>query len=333
MTYPQNEPSLSGLEQAVLARLGKSTKAGELVKDVAKVASPGTTPDRARAAVDAALATLRRARLVHEQRLQRTKAGTMALCEALVVKRAPGWKQFYAGLAARALGLPAGSEQAQRALKTKDSIAIAVLRERGPLPAGKSMVAVCDSLIAEVLGMPSGSGKLTLKQIRAHVLARRVGHSPPDEPLKMAAALLHTKATDKMSLLDALVRRGTVASAAPRDVPAQPLHVVTRDHELLELVRSVMPRVGADGRVGSEKVFVSAIWDRIVSDGRASELSLDEFKRWLVTANRDELLELERADAVGAMDAKLVAASEIKNLNTTFHFVIDPHAATQAAGL
>ncbi|HET9624021.1 MAG TPA: hypothetical protein VFP84_21765, partial [Kofleriaceae bacterium] len=92
---------------------------------------------------------------------------------------------------------------------------------------------------------------------------------------------------------------------------------------LLHVVREAIPRVGADGRFGPEKVFVSALWHRIEHDRRVPDLSFDRFKRWLVTANRDQLIDLARADVVGAMDPKLVAESEIEDLGATFHFVVD----------
>jgi hypothetical protein len=73
-------------------------------------------------------------------------------------------------------------------------------------------------------------------------------------------------------------------------------------------------------------VFVSALWHRIERDNRLPDLSLDRFKSWLVTANREQLLDLARADLVGAMDPKLVKDSEIQDLGATFHFVVDRRA-------
>jgi hypothetical protein len=111
-------------------------------------------------------------------------------------------------------------------------------------------------------------------------------------------------------------------AAEAQSGPLPPLEALPAD-TLLTLVREAIPRIGSDGRFGPEKVFVSAIWHRIESDSRLPELSLDRFKRWLVTANRDQLLDLARADLVGAMDAELVAESEIRDLGATFHFVVD----------
>jgi hypothetical protein len=92
--------------------------------------------------------------------------------------------------------------------------------------------------------------------------------------------------------------------------------------DLLDAVLYAIGRIGAEGRFG-EKVYVSAIWRAIERERMASGLSLDHFKRWLVGANRDRLLVLARADLIGAMDAKQVSESEIKDRGATFHFVLD----------
>ncbi|HEY0482021.1 MAG TPA: hypothetical protein VGD37_31095, partial [Kofleriaceae bacterium] len=92
---------------------------------------------------------------------------------------------------------------------------------------------------------------------------------------------------------------------------------------LLTAVREAIPMVGSDGRYGKENVFVSALWQQVACDARLSELSLDRFKSWLVTANRNQQLALARADMVDDMDARLVEASEIEDLGATFHFVLD----------
>jgi hypothetical protein len=78
-------------------------------------------------------------------------------------------------------------------------------------------------------------------------------------------------------------------------------------------------------------VFVSAIWRSIEHDRRLVDLSLDRFKRWLVTANRDGWLVLARADLIGAMDSKQVAESEIEDRGATFHFVLDQRIGALAS--
>jgi hypothetical protein len=52
-------------------------------------------------------------------------------------------------------------------------------------------------------------------------------------------------------------------------------------------------------------------------------MAVDEVKRRLLDAHRNDLLSLARADLVGAMDRDAVSASEIRDRGTSFHFVLD----------
>ncbi len=79
----------------------------------------------------------------------------------------------------------------------------------------------------------------------------------------------------------------------------------------------------ASGRFGHEKVFVSEIWKRV---GREVKMTLPEFKRWLIVQQRERHLNLARADLVGAMNRQQVAESEINDLGSSFHFVLDRSA-------
>lgn len=120
-------------------------------------------------------------------------------------------------------------------------------------------------------------------------------------------------------------------SSTPIQVPPAPttLPQATPNHEetLLKIVREVIPQVGAEGRFGMEKVFVSAIWRGVERDRRLGNYSFERFKKWLLTANRSGHLALARADLVSAMDAKLVSDSEIQDQGATFHFVLDQRAS------
>ena len=91
----------------------------------------------------------------------------------------------------------------------------------------------------------------------------------------------------------------------------------------LEVVRDVVRRVPPSGRFGDENVFVSAVYDLA---GPRLGWSLEQFKRWLVQANRDQAVRLCRADAQGDMDSTLVDRSEILDLGSAFHFVVDEDA-------
>jgi hypothetical protein len=220
-------------------------------------------------------------------------------------------------------------------LRDADSIAAAVLRWQLGLHGGATLSAVCDALVAEVLRMPPGP--LSLDRIRTHVLARRAGIEAKGDPVKLAARVaasaMGVRRADQRSMTQALGRRWLDEDfdPPPELPPAHPAGPPD-DDVVLALVREAIPRIGAGGRYGTEKVFVSAIWDRIEGDRRAGGLSLDRFKRWLVTANREGWLVLARADLVSAMDRELVAASEIEDRGATFHFVLDRRDGGQEAG-
>lgn len=352
MTSAPDDHPLPRLELVVLACLSQSRPPSErrLAEVLAGYAPAGEAPARA---IADALAALRRRGLVIERGKSLTEDGRRALREAFGLGRAPSWVQVRDQyLPALALGLRPGSEPAQRAVRSADSITAAVLHVQLGVPPSPTVAALCDALISDALGMPPGPH--TLAKIRAHVLARRAGVEAKGDlddfarrlvAGRLGARAAHAPRTDKRSLLPALGRQWVhqaadpAAHAAQPEPPAQPAPASPEPpaETLLEVVREALPRVGDDGRYGAEKVFVSAIWQRIERDRRLAELSLelslDRFKRWLVDANRDGWLVLARADLVGAMDQRLVADSEIEDQGATFHFVLDRrHGAPSERG-
>jgi hypothetical protein len=76
-----------------------------------------------------------------------------------------------------------------------------------------------------------------------------------------------------------------------------------------------------DGVFGDRKVFISSVWSALRQRPAWTALALDEFKRQLVAAHRNQQLVLTRADYVAAMDPALVAASETRTDGATFHFI------------
>jgi len=107
----------------------------------------------------------------------------------------------------------------------------------------------------------------------------------------------------------------------PADAPGASTRAA--ESPLLAVVRETIPRIGSKGRYGKENVFVSALWQQLARDQRLTDLSLDDFKRWLIDANREQQLALARADLVDDMDPRLVEDSEIEDLGARFHFVVD----------
>lgn len=73
-------------------------------------------------------------------------------------------------------------------------------------------------------------------------------------------------------------------------------------------------------RYGGNKVFISHVMRQLEREGVAVG-DAEKFKDRLVSAQRNGLLSLTRADLVEAMDPADVEASLTKYLSTTFHFV------------
>jgi hypothetical protein len=74
----------------------------------------------------------------------------------------------------------------------------------------------------------------------------------------------------------------------------------------------------ADGRFGTNKMFIARLWDHWPGD----RPPLEQFKRMLVEAHRADLLTLSRADLISAMDPGDVARSETRYETAEFHFVL-----------
>ncbi len=355
MTTAHAQPSQSRLELVVLARFcaARPPKDEKIGQDVAQLLSSNAEQiaQQARNVVSKILPTLRNRALIHGRKI--TDAGRRVLCAGLGVEQAPTWTDVReTHLAALGLGLKAGSAEAASVLKTQASIQRHLVRKQLGVKSDGSWDAMGDELIRNSFSIPYG--RLSLEQIRVYALAgqsiKPLNTAAKRSPAVVAANILEqilepasgTTLKNKKGLIPALGRRwlydiGVDAVAAmpgpratellqqraetkPSDTHASS---ATSSDTLLTLVRETIPRIGSDGRFGVEKVFVSALWRRIERDNRLPNLSLDRFKSWLVTANREQLLDLARADLVGAMDAKLVKESEIQDLGATFHFVVD----------
>ncbi len=108
--------------------------------------------------------------------------------------------------------------------------------------------------------------------------------------------------------------------------PRQAVETPPSDAEVARVVHDAIREIGTPGRYGTNKVFVSEIWAVASRDPRFRKMTAAEFKRALVRANRLRLIDLARADLVGAMNPEQVRASEIVDLGSSFHFVLDPTA-------
>jgi hypothetical protein len=156
---------------------------------------------------------------------------------------------------------------------------------------------------------------------RYHTTAEHGGHADGRESRRSAPKRL--KRVSKVSKVSkARKGRAKTSERAPRRPEAT-------SSDPVQIVQSALRDMPASGRFGPDKVFISDLWDRI---GRRLSMSLDQFKRWLVTQNRLRTLDLARADLVGAMDPGKVERSEIRHLGADFHFVIDRIAEEREFG-
>lgn len=269
-------------------------------------------------------------------------------------------------LAALSLGLRPGAPEVAAATRTWEDLALRVLQGERPGSAqGASLREWGNGLLLEALGLAPGVMSLDRLRMGALARAFGVEPRGTFEELakRLVAKTLGIKTVGRATMIPAVTRRWLVgqvdhvtdealaspaipetamqSAAAPRVgggaamAPAAKEpggHMVpppvrpTGEPDLLAVVRDVIPRVGAEGRFGEEKVFVSAIWRTAERDRRVGDYSLDRFKSWLLDANRRGHLALARADLVSAMDAQLVADSEIQDRGATFHFVLDPRS-------
>jgi hypothetical protein len=92
----------------------------------------------------------------------------------------------------------------------------------------------------------------------------------------------------------------------------------------LQIMLNALPAVHGKGRVGDRKIFIAALWDVI---GDEINMTLSEFKRWLIDQHRHRNIVLARADLIAAMPYELVMRSEANTEGSysgaTFHFIID----------
>ena len=114
------------------------------------------------------------------------------------------------------------------------------------------------------------------------------------------------------------------------------------DLEITNLMYRALAAVRNPGRFGDRKVFISALWEKVLRlDAEAGghlthDCTLEDFKAWLLRSRRltrdgtekgAPLVVLVRADFVAAMDHSVVMASETNMDGSQFHFVLDPATA------
>lgn len=227
------------------------------------------------------------------------------------------WKQLAERVfPALGLGLAASDTSTMARLKGRDEWTAAIagralgLWTTGPAP---SLSVLCDTYAWRSLGLP-GRAKRCPPEVRALFLQRELqtDAGPPDRLLRLFAARELEAARPELRVLrDALVRSWLEGKTLGSTFTTNVHHAA---------------RSAQRGVFGERKVFISAVWDELRRAGRWSTLSLADFKRRLLDAQRAGSLELARADLVAAMDPHLVADSETLADGASFHFIVREEA-------
>ncbi len=100
---------------------------------------------------------------------------------------------------------------------------------------------------------------------------------------------------------------------------------LSSDREFADAVRDALSKIGHEGRFGN-KVFLSDIWKFVSRNPRFRQMTVADFRKALLHANRLHYLTLARADLAGAMDPQRMQDSEMTDRGSTFHFVLDEEA-------
>lgn len=138
-----------------------------------------------------------------------------------------------------------------------------------------------------------------------------------DEVLKqLAAKAVGARRTDIRELRLAVIQRA-LADAGPNAVSS------AADFDRARFAATVLRTAHATetGRFGSDKIFISHVWERMRAEGNDFGLNEATFKKRLAEANNQGLLRLSRADLAQSLDQNDVTRSETGYLTATFHFI------------
>lgn len=309
-----SEP-IDPLETAILARLlvrsRKPPSERDVVKSVAALFGAAATSERIRQALDQLASAGMRA----TGEMSLTEQGRRRAIEILELsaRDVPArWPALRARLAELALG-----ERGRGRPMTASAIRAAALSAKLGLP-GATPSEILDALAARELGMPGK--RLTMANVRAHVLSRALGIDSLRDPKRIGAyataKILDVPRTDAASVRDAVLRDWLGSPPPKKTIKEAPSEL-----DAFATVVKELARANVEGRFGRHKVFIAPLWARARTEATLGRLSETEFKAKLVDAHRAGLLRLSRADLTPAMAPEIVAASEVPYLNAVFHFV------------
>jgi hypothetical protein len=261
-----------------------------------------------------------------------TKEGRARALEFLGVKQLPKgltWKKLrLTHLTALSLGLPPSN--AGRLDKADNLRAVLVQKQLGLEGVGtRKLNEVRDELCWKQLGVETDK-PFTLAAVQSFLLGKVLQSSrevkPSQAMQQLAARGVGARRMDAESLRVAALQSWLIPAAEPAS-PAPPARASETPTPAARPTEDGLPafaqrvlhtaRHAETGRFGDDRVFISHVWRAMRGHG----LDEQSFKNRLVEANQKRLLSLSRADMVELMDPADVAASEIRHLGSTFHFI------------
>lgn len=274
----------------------------------------------------------------HLERMSRaryriTALGQQQICDQLGAEINPTrvrWNTFKnADLVAYALQLPMLSSDTRKEIATADGLRAAILKHAFALPIEDfpTLTQARNALLWQQLCDPAIAAKLqerlpTLRRqpfnqgtVMSALLNELLQASKPlpwEKALpQLIAKITNARRTAPDELRNAILRQALAAPEPP---------AVLSDSEFAQATKKAAIATQG-GRLGDYKVFISRVWETLQQQRPDLQLSLAEFKQWLLKANQQRLLTLSRADMAYALNADDVSASEISHMNSTFHFI------------
>jgi hypothetical protein len=231
-------------------------------------------------------------------------------------------------LPAKILGVPPTDAAAFKRVSSAGGLAAAIARNEHnlPLPAAPTAKQVEDALCWRELGVETDK-PFTLAPVKKLLMNRTLEAGREFELTQarklIAAKAVRAKRTDPNELRRALVvssmTRNEGANAPPQPV-APTADLETFAQQVLDIVRNEKEK-----RYGPDKVFICHVYDTYRGKYAASDIDYDDFKKLLIEANRQRLLDLARADIASSWHPEEVVRSATKHLEQTFHFVALPY--------
>jgi hypothetical protein len=331
MTNDANDSSLPTLSLLILARLLQPATADKTRDDVGRIAAARLGPGEWATAFDAHWRQLCQAGLIGPKPAKKpgktftlTDAGQQRALAFLKSPELPAkltWSALQADyLLPLAMKLRPGSAEARRLSKAAPLKLAVIARSKGlALAEGAKAKTMLAAVAWQLIGVESDADFTAENVIQQLAFQKEPGKkiTPDQMATTLATAAVRSRNTTMPELRLAAIRQWLLPAPAAPVAPAARPNLPAFAEQVLNAAR----RCPAERRFGDNKVFISHIWHELHGQHAADGVDLEAFKRRLIDANRDGLLQLSRADLVEAMDPNDVGESATVFDNAVFHFV------------